>query len=296
MMFLGHSKMKKILLYVLVIFGIGTIVYFYNNSSNDSTDEEKTTLLSPDKHQQNSTKSSTALQDININLDPKAKINPFADSSIGFRLHASVTCMNAGKYILSSLKKKENVSLTIRQEKARDSKLEYCDDWFLYYDSLSDLELETLKIEFNNKIIENGLKLNKFYGDKNEETTIDAKSIVATGGSSDTAEITPALNYLLQNDFDFLHDIGEILGTKDYSNLQSQSTLVSLSYACFIRPDNCSASSPVMLNLCLENDDYCGMSFTQYNAATMTANQYADLIRTLEIIQSMVRDGYFNGD
>ncbi len=160
-----------------------------------------------------------------------------------------------------------------------------CTDWFDKLSSLSNSDIKSIELEVKrkHKILS---ELSSLKYDK--KTLTKATSMVF---NKDPEIAGTALLYLLSFDNSFLIKIGEGMGITDIEFLRGNINL-SFLFVCQNGMD-CSSDSSLMTDLCLINENSCGLSFESSLMRQITPNQYDDYLHALQVINSIINSDWF---
>lgn len=189
--------------------------------------------------------------------------------------------------------KKSSKKPSIKQSIAQEIILDECENWYSFIDNLSKEQLEIQKTIFDDygNLIEH---LNPFNNKGEDFKQVLKDSRETLRANTDSSMITiGALANLLNQDYDFIGEIAENIGTQNLKFLTGNSYYIAFLYACEINPQECSPSSMQMLSLCVSFEDACGLSYTNYYAGTVSQNQFIDMMNAVSIIIQLINHGYF---
>ena len=97
-----------------------------------------------------------------------------------------------------------------------------------------------------------------------------------------------ALLYLLNNDYDFIAQIGEQLGTKNTAFITNNSVYIAGIHGCEQGKD-CTKDGWFMTDICLGKRKICNQSYYSYLDLLFTDNIYSELFVTHDAIKQVLR-------
>jgi hypothetical protein len=287
-------KKSKTIIYLIALLLFSAIYYFIQRNGTDFSDvNHQITHNLPTKyikinHEFNVTEDEGKIDDI------KGKIT--SESDVRTLKKLNYVCNKNENHLKRPITKNlKHNKLTKLQILAKNKILSICDNWNDYLDSLSYEQLELLKL--NNKEIG---ELNNYFNTfkpYSKEMLNEARQYISSNDQEPVAMLTiGALANLLSQDFEFMHKVVDKLGIKDISYLANHNYDIATLYYCEIEPLSCSANSIDTLSLCIDFEDRCGLSYSEYFATTVTPNQFSDYMNTIDIIMSLIKEGFFSQD
>lgn len=177
-------------------------------------------------------------------------------------------------------------NLSAKQKYALNKIYDNCIQWYDYFHNLTNPEKELIQDRRKNF-----LKSNDWY---NSKVDFNKRLESAKNSLSDDPEGMgfSALFFLLQNDLQLIQEISKRLQTKDWSLIKSSRMHVATLYGCINKPEECSRYSTNMLTLCIDDEQYCNMNYSQYLAAIYSSNQFFDIENIVDHLRDIIDKGY----
>ena len=284
------SKMKKLIIISIVI--VSTLLYsIYIRKGRDIDFEDPNNKI-PNQETKKS---------ISKPLSSEIEIDTQGETHNNFRIDLEIQKLNTklnyhgvcGFDASSFFNKFEYLKedLSLKQIKIKENMIDRCNQWFNYLDSLSIDERNVYK-----KNIEDFKKTNQYFDgiDRYDEAKIKtAKQILDVDGDG-TILTYDAINYLLFNDRNLRSELAKKIRTKDHGYIKNAGKDIAMQYLCETDPPACLPDAIDMMYLCLSDESYCGLSYSQYLSSTRTPGQYNDILSMTAILRKLIADGYFS--
>lgn len=194
-------------------------------------------------------------------------------------------CGETPEQFYDELLKREDTTFSDKQTTIYDRYLERCDEWF-EFQSVVD---ETTEQELKNQLkLENERALSLIQDDLSSESKQKAKNILKDNHISKLDSV--ALIYSLYNDWDFIKQIADEVGTENLNSIRMNAVdITSLYESNFTEFDEINQYEIDML--CLNDESYCVRSIPEYLQNSLTIDQYSDLVNISQAVLRVLRDG-----
>lgn len=182
-------------------------------------------------------------------------------------------------------------TLTTKQAKIFDMLMEKCSPWYDYFFQLSDQERDKIREErkSSRELFSYFTRNRRNYS---KELIADARTVFID--SKDDYPIIGSLEYLLINDDQLIKDLFvDAQITHVGLPIKNRMDITQL-YYCRIEPDECRPSSFSMVGLCLMQNSYCGLSYSEYIRQQYYPEEYNNMERITSSLVRFREDGYFD--
>ncbi len=292
---LSHLKSKYIYILLVLIAAIASYMFVRGDLGNKD-DQNQENLKNPSSleinqiDQENTPAKEFVSNELQDKENATEAFQPLPSQSLSYNLFCGSSMIDFDKKLIKLSRRKDFSPL---QDKAIKRARERCAQWYNYFDSFSDEQ----RNDYLTKM-QDARDLNMYFFNidpsQHESYLETARSVVAIGGDQ-SGFSERALKYLLNKDKDFLKTIAKELNILDTKFITKNIENITVAYSCTNNYDaECSANSFVMTGFCIEHENMCGISMLDYFSARTTANNFADAQLIVDIINRLVREGYFD--
>lgn len=282
-------------MFVLVVIVVGIVSYFFVRNNTDLLQDKPTIATAKERVDETVIKKPNIVE--NGSVEPSFIVEQIEEPTLieidTYRGLCDVG--STSKMRVDELKALENRSK--QQLEAIERVLNKCDQWYGYWDSLSEAQQSIANRQLaDNRVLQD--YFNTAIREKDKSVLDEARSIVATGGDESVLS-SKALSYMLKMDRELTIEIGKRLSIKNpilaRNYLKNSSANITSLYGCATgSKTSCTKGSIGLLYFCATSEDLCDLSYEQYVANMTTVNHFADLQQIVSIIRSLVAEGYFD--
>ncbi len=275
---------KITVVFVVLLLAAWFLYQAFSNENNQTLNGKPAGDLSVDKNNSDLTTNHTVKNNSPTLPSEKTTINPDFSTPSNFASALS-HCGENSEQFNDELLKRENTNFSDKQTTIYDRYLERCDDWFEFLSVTDETTQQNLK---NQLKLENERALSLIQDDLSSESRQKAKNILKDNHISKLDSV--ALIYSLYNDWDFIRQVADEVGTQNLNSIRMNAVDITSLYESNFTEFNEINQYEIDM-LCLNDDSYCFRSKPEYLQNSLTIDNYNDLVNITQAVIRVLSDG-----